>query len=169
MKITFLIAIITVLLLSQVTHSVTISLPVKKEVLVKVNLSIQRLQESLKHFSTPFENRVAIYNRVELTKTYLNQLRAELIKHNNVIAGAGNNIKGDKNIVIGNLNNVEGSNNWVFVSKFKGKTNGNLIIGKWRIQLDKTNLILTNPRFAISFLDAASNQPLKAKYVSKTR
>jgi predicted lipoprotein len=56
-----------------------------------------------------------------------------LAQYNNVIAGSGNAVNGNKNLVIGNYNNVEGNNNWVFVSKFTGKVNGNLLIGTWRI------------------------------------
>jgi hypothetical protein len=60
-------------------------------------------------------------------------LRKELARYNNVIAGGANSVNGNKNIVIGNYNTVDGSNNWIFVSKFTGKINGDLLIGQWRI------------------------------------
>jgi len=33
---------------------------------------------------------------------------------------------------------VEGDNNWVFVSGFEGSIDGDLLIGEWRIELDKS-------------------------------
>jgi len=62
-------------------------------------------------------------------------LSAALAQYNNVIVGTGNSANGNKNIVIGNYNNVEGSNNWIFVSQYTGKINGDLLIGNWRIEL----------------------------------
>jgi hypothetical protein len=96
-------------------------------------------------------------------------LTKELARYNNVIAGSANSVNGNKNIVIGNYNTVDGSNNWIFVSKFTGKINRDLLIGQWRIELNKSNLILTNPRFAISFLDESRNQPLRQNYASQNR
>ena len=69
-----------------------------------------------------------------------------------MIAGTHNKVNGTKNIVIGNYVDIKGSNNWVFVTKFTGETNGDLIIGSWRIVLDKSSNILVSPRFAITFL-----------------
>ena len=60
----------------------------------------------MKYFNTLFENRAAIYQRVELTKKYLLELSASLAQYNNVVAGTGNSVIGDKNLVIGNYNNV---------------------------------------------------------------
>jgi len=56
-----------------------------------------------------------------------------LAQYNNVIAGSGNSVNGNKNLVIGSYDNIDGSNNWVFVSAFTGKINGDLLIGDWRI------------------------------------
>jgi len=36
----------------------------------------------------------------------------------------------DKNVLIENYNNIEGSNNWVFISKFRGEINGELLISE---------------------------------------
>jgi hypothetical protein len=51
-------------------------------------------------------------------------------KYNNVILGSGNKASGNKNVIVGNYNNIEGSNNWVFISQFKGKINGDLLISE---------------------------------------
>ena len=56
-----------------------------------------------------------------------------LRQYNNVIAGSGNSVNGRKNVVIGKYNNINGENNWVFISKFKGTINSDLLIGQWRI------------------------------------
>jgi hypothetical protein len=80
------------------------------------------------------------------------QLATALLQYNNVIAGTGNTIAGTKNFVFGNYDTINGSNNWVFISQFTGNVSGDLIIGQWMIQLNKTNLILISPRLAISFL-----------------
>jgi len=56
-----------------------------------------------------------------------------LAQYNNVIVGSANGVLGNKNLVIGNYNSITGSNNWVFVSKFTGKIDGDLLIGDWRI------------------------------------
>ena len=91
-----------------------------------------------------------------------------LSHYNNVVAGGGNTVHGNKNIVIGNYNNIEGSNNWVFISSFTGKINRELLVGEWRIEMEKANLILINTRLAISFLNEAKNLQGKNKY-SKNR
>ncbi len=80
-------------------------------------------------------------------------MRAELSRYNNVVAGQGNGVQGQKNVVIGNYNNVDGDNNWVFVSKFGGKINGFLLVGDWMLELEKSELILKSPRIAISYID----------------
>ncbi len=74
-----------------------------------------------------------IYKRVESAKGCLKDLRNELVSYNNVIAGEGNYVNGKKNVVVGKYNTVNGSDNWIFVSKFTGEINGDLVIGKWRI------------------------------------
>ena len=74
-----------------------------------------------------------------------------------ILAGGGNALNGSKNFVIGNYNNVQGSNNWIFVSKFTGKINGDLLIADWRVEIDKAKLILINPMLSISFIDASKN------------
>jgi hypothetical protein len=88
-----------------------------------------------------------------------------LCQYNNVVAGSGNNVVGNKNIVIGNYNNIQGNNNWVFVSQFTGKINGDLLIGNWRIELEKSYLIPFSPRFAISLINDPRNDKLRTKYV----
>lgn len=42
-------------------------------------------------------------------------------------------VNGNKNLVIGNYNNVNGNNNWIFISKYTGNVNGDLIVGEWRV------------------------------------
>ena len=111
----------------------------------------------MKYFGTWYENKHEIYKRVMVTKIYLNELTKALSQFNNVVAGGANTVNGNKNIVIGNYNNIEGSNNWVFISAFTGQINGQLLIGEWRIEMEKANLILINTRLAISFLNEAKN------------
>ncbi len=122
----------------------------------------------LKYFGTWYENKHEIYKRVIFTRCYLDELTKALSHYNNVVAGGGNTVHGNKNIVIGNYNNIEGSNNWVFISSFTGKINQELLVGKWRIEMEKANLILINTRLAISFLNEAKNLQRKNKY-SKNR
>lgn len=110
--------------------------------------------EVLQYFGTRQQDKLAIYKRVVLTENYLIQLSDYLIQYNNVIIGGNNTINGDKNIVIGNYDNITGSNNWVFVSSYSGNITNDLVIGNWVIQLDKAKLILINPQFAISFINA---------------
>jgi hypothetical protein len=81
-----------------------------------------------------------------------------------VILGSNTAVTGNKNIIIGNYNNITGSNNWVFISNYTGKINGDLLLGKWRIEIDKDSLILINPRFAISYIYDYRNQNLWGKY-----
>lgn len=81
-----------------------------------------------------------------------------------MILGSNTAVAGNKNIVIGNYNNITGSNNWVFISNYTGKINGDLLLGKWRIEIDKDSLILVNPRFAISYIYEFKNQNFWGKY-----
>jgi hypothetical protein len=91
------------------------------------------LEQALEYFGTNRQNKLNIYKRVQHTKGCLEDLRNELSNYNNVIAGEGNYANGNKNVVVGTYNTVNGSNNWIFVSKFTGKINGDLLFKKWRI------------------------------------
>ncbi len=104
-----------------------------------------------------------------MTKRYLFELSAALAQYNNVIGGTGNGVNGNKNIVIGNYNVVNGSNNWVFISKFTGNINGDLLVSNWRIELDKAIYVLINPRFVISNINDERNKKIKEKYSKKNR
>lgn len=42
-------------------------------------------------------------------------------------------VDGDKNVIVGSYNTITGSNNFVFIEKYTGQANGDLLIGKWRI------------------------------------
>jgi hypothetical protein len=114
---------------------------------------MKRLEQALLTFQTPHENKFTLWKRTKLTKKYLNELNYEMNKYNNVILGSGNKASGNKNVIVGNYNNIEGSNNWVFISKFTGKINGDLLISEWRVEIDKADQILEDARYAISFLD----------------
>jgi hypothetical protein len=118
---------------AQMSQQATVILPVPQDVLTNVTLSINELQNVLKYFGTWYENKWAISKRVELTKKYLQELSNCLAQYNNVIVGTGNTVNGSKNFVIGNYDNIEGSSNWVFVSQFTGKINGDLLVGNWRV------------------------------------
>lgn len=159
--------LLAVVFCAQISQQATVILPVPQDVLTNVTLSINELQNVLKYFGTWYENKWAISKRVELTKKYLQELSNCLAQYNNVIVGTGNTVNGSKNFVIGNYDNIEGSNNWVFVSQFTGKINGDLLVGNWRVQLDKSKYIIWSPRFAISFLNEEKNLPLKTKYAVK--
>lgn len=43
----------------------------------------------------------------------------------------------DENIILGSYDNVIGNNNFVFVSKYSGEINGDLIIENWEVEFDK--------------------------------
>jgi len=70
---------------------------------------------------------------VALTEQYLQELESQVSQYNNVILGQGNSIDGSKNVIVGNYNTLKGSNNYVFIEKYSGQANGDLLIGKWRI------------------------------------
>lgn len=61
---------------------------------------------------------------------YLQQIKAELIRYNNIIVGSGNSVKGNGNFVIGSNNTLQGNNFWVFDSGInrQGIEDGVLII-----------------------------------------
>ena len=148
-----------------VADSQSITLPVPQQLITQLTISIQKLEGLLKYFGTRHEKKHEIYKRVIVTRIYLNELTKALSQFNNVVAGGANKVNGHKNIVIGNYNNIEGSSNWVFVSAFTGKINGDLLVGEWRIELDKANLILINTRLAISFLNEAKNLKMQKKSI----
>jgi len=50
-----------------------------------------------------------------------------------VIAGQQNSIDGSKNFIVGSFNTLKGNDNYVFIEKYTGQANGDLLIGKWRI------------------------------------
>jgi hypothetical protein len=70
-----------------------------------------------------------------------------------VIRGKSNKVGGTKNVIVGNYNTLRGSNNYVFIEKYTGQANGDLLVGKWRIEIEKKMLILINSSFAISFIN----------------
>ncbi len=84
----------------------------------------------MKYFGTWLENKHEIYKRAIVTKCHLEELTKALSQYNNVVAGGAKTVNGDKKIVIGNYNNIDGSNNWVFISAFTGKINGDLLVGE---------------------------------------
>ena len=94
-----------------------------------------------------------LLNRVKMTNQYLLELNQALSKFNNVIAGTGYNVTGKNNMVLGSYDTVKGNNNWVFVSNYEGNIDGDLVVSKWRIEMDKMALILINPKLAISYIN----------------
>jgi hypothetical protein len=60
-------------------------------------------------------------------------LSDQVSQYNNVVQGEKNSVDGSKNVIIGNYNSIKGSNNYVFIEKYIGQANGDLLIGKWRI------------------------------------
>jgi len=146
--------------LALVTHQQQTVLPVSSELILKLALSMSKLEDALTNFGTWSENKYLIYKRVKLTKGYLDELNVVLVKYNNVVLGSGSSVNGNKNVIIGSYNNITGSNNWVFISNYTGSVNGDLLLKDWRIELDKDRLILINTRFAISYIDETKNEKL---------
>jgi hypothetical protein len=54
---------------------------------------------------------------------------------------------------VGNYDTISGSNNFVFIDHFDGYINGDLLVGKWRVELDKKDFIKLSPSFAIYFIN----------------
>ena len=50
-----------------------------------------------------------------------------------MIQGKKNAIDGNENVIVGSYNTLKGNNNYVFIEKYTGQANGDLLIGKWRI------------------------------------
>lgn len=90
----------------------------------------------------------------------LSVVKLELSHYNNVIFGVGDVVDGTKNLIIGSYDTVHGSNNFVFVDKYSGSIDGDLLVGKWRIELDKRYLL---PRF-VNFVVFPLNDVDNATY-----
>ncbi len=69
---------------------------------------------------------------------------------------------------MGNYNTVRGSNNYIFIEKYTGQANGDLLIGKWRIEIEKKRAILVNSTNAISFINEETNRKY-LRYLTGTR
>ena len=56
----------------------------------------------------------------------------------------------------------------MFIEKYKGQANGDLLLGKWRIEIEKKTLILINSGFAISFINEETNRKY-LRYLTESR
>ena len=72
------------------------------------------------------------------------------------MAGSKNIVNGVNNIVIGSSNKVNGKGNWIFSANYDHTQDRVLVIDKWKIELDKLELIRVHPRLAISLWEAKS-------------
>ena len=75
------------------------------------------------------------------------------LKANNVVIGNGNLVEGRGNILIGNNGIVRGNNVWVFESEQKVGGEQLLIMGNFRIDMNKVYGLLSNPSIVISCLN----------------
>jgi hypothetical protein len=130
-----------------------LNLPVRPDTQQKLSFSLQRLAEELEYFRTPFENKTNLYKRVAQVEQYLQEVTSQVSDSDNVIRGKSNTVRGTKNVIVGNYNTLRGSNNYLFIEKYTGQANGDLLVGKWRIEIEKKTLILINSGFAISFIN----------------
>ena len=81
---------------------------------------------------------------------YLGDLtKQSAIDYANVMDGKGNAVKGKGNIVLGSHVKLEGNKNWVFSKNYFGVSDGTLIVDKWKINLDKIEMIKTDPSSVI--------------------
>jgi hypothetical protein len=83
---------------------------------------------------------------------YLVEMNYALSQFNNILIGAHINVTGNKNMVIGSYNTIYGNNNWVFVPNYVGNITGDLVLDKWKIEMDKKELILHDPKIAVSLI-----------------
>ena len=81
-----------------------------------------------------------------------------MTQYDNVILGNNNSVDGHKNVIVGSYNDIKGSNNFVLIEKFVGQANGDLMVGKWKIQIDQKQLILINASLAISYTNENENR-----------
>lgn len=77
---------------------------------------------------TPIQNNVTIYKEINRTVSVLEIVRQELSQYNNVIYGDYNSLTGSGNLLIGSYDTIYGNNNFVFVDKFSGSINGDLLV-----------------------------------------
>ena len=159
----FLLFILLVSVLSDELH-----LPVRPDTQEKLSFSLQRLAEELKYFRSPFENKTNLYKRVAQVAHYLQEVTSQVTDFDNVIRGKSNRVGGTKNVIVGNYNTLRGSNNYVFIEKYTGQANGDLLVGKWRIEIEKKRLILINSSFAISFINSETNRKY-LRYLTESR
>jgi hypothetical protein len=64
-----LVCLVAFLIIGTISNQV--SLPIKQELLIKINISLKRLEKTLEKFDTLFQNPIQMYKRAELTKRYL--------------------------------------------------------------------------------------------------
>lgn len=150
--------LLIVLFLTVLAQPTELNLPVRPDTQEKLSFSLQRLAEELEYFRTPFENKTNLYKRVAQVEQYLQEVTLQVSDYENTIRGRANIIGGKNNVVVGSFNTLRGSNNYVFIEKYKGQANGDLLIGRWRIEIEKKTLILINSGFAISFINEETNR-----------
>ncbi len=78
--------------------------------------------------------------------------------------GGKNVVNGSQNMIYGENNIITGDYNWIFISDYVGKIKGNIVVGRWKLELDKIDQIILDPRNAISLISFEEMQTLLRLY-----
>lgn len=101
-----------------------------------------------------------LYRVLIFTSQALHSAAVEMkLNKGNWVDGNNNLVAGKGNLVIGSNNKLVGINSWFFTSNYHSTVNqideGILVLGNYKIVLSKANLILSDPRLAITMIDSS--------------